>query len=77
LFEFNVVVSLPLKILIFDLFYKCSDSATVASQSKKKFRVKLQVRIEDDPESNFEEMYITKPTMKELKRRICEKFAPR
>jgi hypothetical protein len=51
--------------------------STSSSLKKKKFQLTLYVKIEGEPDSSFEEMYITKPTIKELKRRICEKYAPR
>jgi hypothetical protein len=50
---------------------------TDTEPKRQKFRLTLFVRAEEETGDTFEEIEIIRPTLNELKKKICEKFAPR
>lgn len=50
---------------------------TDTEPKRQKFKLTLFVRAEEETGDTFEEIEIIRPTLNELKKKICEKFAPR
>jgi len=53
------------------------DQTVDIEPKRQKFKLTLFVRAEEETGDGFEEIEINRPTLNELKKKICEKFAPR